>query len=150
MKAEFPVVTMAELDVVMRYMREFHDFDHSEPFDEACARQTMQTILSDPAVGRIWLICQTGEAVGYMAITLSYRLEYRGAYAFLDELYIRADHRGKGLGTAALAFLQTACQSLGLKALQLEVKANNPGATALYRKVGFQMQSRCVFLQSLS
>ncbi|MEL6471120.1 MAG: GNAT family N-acetyltransferase [Cyanobacteria bacterium J06623_4] len=149
MKAEFPAATMADLEVVMRYMREFHDFDHTEPFDETCARQAMQKILCNQTVGRLWLICQAGEAVGYMAITIGYRLEYRGEYAFLDELYIRADQRGKGLGTAAMAFLRTACQSLGLKALQLEVKSDNPNAAALYQKAGFQRQARCVFLQGL-
>jgi len=160
MTAHFCLATSANLATLMQYMREFHEFDHTEPFDEETAAAAMEKVVTDKNIGRVWLIQQsnaheqaheqTQKTVGYMVITFSYRLEYRGYYAFLDELYLRAESRGQGLGTQALNFLKAECQRLGVKVLQLEVKQDNPQAAALYNKVGFIPQLRTVFTQSLT
>lgn len=109
----------------------------------------MVKVLKDATIGRVWLIRQGEETVGYIVLTLAYRLEYRGYYAFLDELYIREDKRGMGIGTKAMVFISQACQNLGIKRLQLEVKQDNPLATALYTKVGFKQQSRDLLTQEI-
>ena len=109
----------------------------------------MGKVITDKTVGRVWLINQGGESVGYLVITISYRLEYRGNYAFLDELYIRADKRRQGIGTAALAYLKVSCKALNVNCLQLEVKQDNPEAIALYRKIGFRQQPRQVLTITL-
>ncbi len=146
----FQLAQLADIGILMRYMREFHKFDHSEPFDETPAQAAMEKVVADKAVGRVWLILEGEDIIGYMVLTLSYRLEYRGYYAFLDELYIREDMRSQGIGTKAIAFLEQSCQDLNAVALQLEVKSNNPAAVALYEKLGFECQDREVFLKPIS
>lgn len=150
MHIHFREAQLADLTILMQYMREFHDFDHREPFDEIPARAAMEKVVSDKTIGRVWLIQQAEEVVGYSVLTLAYRLEYRGYYAFLDELYIRADKRGQGIGTQAMQFLQQACKQLNATVLQLEVKQDNPQAAALYRKLGFEQQKRLLLTQIIS
>lgn len=137
-----------DLAVLMRYMRDFHYFDHTEPFDDGPAQAAMEKVVTHPKLGKVWLIEQDEEAVGYIVLTLAYRLEYRGYCAFLDELFIRADKRGQGIGTTALRFLCDACKELGVQKLQLEVKQDNPAASSLYKKIGFVLQKRDVLTLS--
>ena len=146
MNLNFKPAECSDLDVLMQYMEDFHNFDHTEPFARTPARAAMERVVTDKAIGRVWLIQQEKEAIGFAVMTIGYRLEYRGYYAFLDELYIRPDKRRQGIGTAALTFLNTACQTLDICQLQLEVKNDNPGAIALYKKVGFQAQNRQILI----
>jgi len=142
----FKLAQTGDLDVLMQHMEAFHNFDHADPFDYAPAKAAMAHIVSNPEIGRVWLIQEREETVGYAVLTFSYRLEYRGHYAFLDELYVSESMRGKGIGTAALAFVQASCEQLGISKLQLEVKQDNPVAIALYRRNGFQPQDRQLLL----
>ena len=149
MTIHFKAAQSTDLDFLIQYMREFHNFDHTEPFDEVPARAAMEKVVTDKALGRVWLIQQAEENVGYIVLTLAYRLEYRGYYAFLDELYIRADQRGRGIGTKTIEFLKQTCQSLGVQTMQLEVKQDNPQANALYQRAGFEPQARQVLTQRI-
>ena len=150
MNLSFKLAQSNDLHVLMRYMEDFHNFDHTEPFDRECARLAMEKVVVDQSIGRVWLIQHNQEIAGYAVMTVSYRLEYRGYYAFLDELYIRPKKRRQGIGSATLVFIQGVCQSLDIKHLQLEVKDDNPGAIALYHKLHFQPQNRQVLLHSVA
>ena len=91
----------------------------------------------DERLGGVWLIRSGASAVGYVVLTLGYSIEFRGRDAFLDELYLRPEARGRGAGRKALEFVEGVCRSLGVRALHLEVERANAGAQALYRKAGF-------------
>lgn len=149
MAINFREADAADLDVLMKYMKEFHDFDHTEPFDKVAARSAMTYVVSNRSVGRVWLIQEAEEVVGYIVLTLGYRLEYRGQYAFLDELYVRENKRGEGIGTRAIEFLEKTCQQMEVRFLQLEVKRDNPAARALYERKGFEQQSRDVLVRKV-
>jgi ribosomal protein S18 acetylase RimI-like enzyme len=136
MEATFTTATRADLEILVQFMREYYEFDHL-PFDEQAARTAVEQLIGDNSLGRLWLIHQDAEAVGYLALTLGYSLEYGGRDAFIDEVYIRANHRGRGIGQRALAFAEEACRSLDVRALHLEVERENTNAHALYRKVEF-------------
>ncbi|MGB3572918.1 MAG: GNAT family N-acetyltransferase [Phormidesmis sp.] len=149
MNIRFLAAQSVDLPILMKYMKAFHEFDHITPFDEISARSAMEKIVFDKTIGRVWLIQQTGDIVGYIVLTLAFRLEYRGYYAFLDELYVRADSRGQGIGTAALAFLKQACSQIGVQTLQLEVKHDNSNASNLYYNNGFSRQERYVLVKQI-
>jgi ribosomal protein S18 acetylase RimI-like enzyme len=77
-----------------------------------------------------------------VVLAFGYSLEYRGRDAFVDEIYIRASHRRRGIGTLTFAFLEQACRELGVRALHLEVEHHNTAARQFYRKLGFYDQER--------
>ena len=150
MNIDLVLATLADLETLMTLMEAFHIFDHDEPFDRLPAQAAMEKVVADKSVGRVWLIQQDEQTVGYMVLTLGYRLEYRGYYAFLDELYICEEKRGQGIGTKALEFALDVCKTLGASYLQLEAKLDNPVAMALYERAGFTAQTRTVFLQPIA
>jgi ribosomal protein S18 acetylase RimI-like enzyme len=69
-------------------------------------------------------------------------MEYGGRDAFVDDLFIVAAHRGRGLGTAALAQARAYCVAQGVRAVHLEVARDNAPAQAVYRRAGFAGNDR--------
>jgi GNAT superfamily N-acetyltransferase len=126
----------AEIAQLVQFMREYYAFDRL-PFDEDRARGALTALVGDESLGRVWLICAAGAAIGYVVLTLGYSLEYGGRDAFIDELYVREAYRGQGVGTRALSFAAEVCRALGVRALHLEVERANRGAYDVYRRAGF-------------
>ena len=141
MDVAFKLADVADIDLLIEFMQEFYEFDRLA-FNEQAARPALRLILSNDSFGRVWLIQVNGSPVGYIVLTLSFSLEFRGRDAFIDEIYIREQHRGRGVGRRALEFVEGACRPLGVLALHLEVGRNNTNAQALYRKSGFEDHDR--------
>ncbi len=53
------------------------------------ARGALEVLVGDETLGRVWVICAAGAAIGYVVLTLGYSLEYGGRDACIDELYVR-------------------------------------------------------------
>ena len=119
------------------------------PLDRALVRTVIDRLIGDPVLGRLWLILHAGEVVGYVAVCFGYSLEYHGRDAFVDDLYLRPDVRGKGLGTRVLEAVEPACRALGVRTLHLEVERGNRAAHALYRKRGFRHTDRLLLSKRL-
>ncbi|HJY80185.1 MAG TPA: GNAT family N-acetyltransferase, partial [Candidatus Binatia bacterium] len=149
METIFRIATSADIEIVVQFIHEYYEFDHL-PFDEQVARVALTKFVGDESLGRVWLISYEDEAVGYLVLTLGYSLEYGGRDAFIDEVYIRASHRGRGIGQSALAFVEDVCRSLGVRVLHLEVERANTSAYGLYRKVGFVDHDRCLMTKRIS
>ena len=149
MSVSFERAESADLPTLMRFMQDFHEFDHTTPFDNEPARNSMETIVANESVGRVWLIKIQDENIGYIVLTLHYRLESRGISGSIDELFIREESRGMGIGRLAMNFLKDTCRELGVVTIQLEVKNDNPEAAALYEKVGFEKLDRAFMLATL-
>ena len=150
MSISFKKAELSDLPVLMRFMQEFHEFDHTEPFDDVPAKKAMEKVISDERIGLVWLIKSSGENVGYIVLTLHYRLESRGTCANLDELFINEANRGQGIGRIAMGFLEDTCKERGVAAMQLEVKKDNPEAASLYEKVGFEILDRDFMLKDIA
>ncbi|MEM9972243.1 MAG: GNAT family N-acetyltransferase, partial [Pseudomonadota bacterium] len=56
----------------------------------------------------------------------------------IDEFWIREAVRGRGMGGEALGALVATLKEAGVKALHLEVAAENTRASRLYTRVGFR------------
>lgn len=149
MATTFSIAAHADIETLLQFMREYYEFDHL-PFNEQIAHAALAKFLDDESLGRVWLICYEGEPIGYLVLTLGYSLECGGRDAFIDEVYIRANHRGRGIGQSALTFAEDECRALGVRALHLEVERANTGAHALYRKVGFVDHDRYLMTKWIS
>jgi len=93
-------------------------------------------------LGRIYSIKCDDEYVGYSVLTFGFSLEYFGRDALIDELYIRADYRGKGIGSRYLKFIENICKDENIFALHLEVSKINTKAQELYRRMGYKDHNR--------
>lgn len=148
-EAHFHIATEGDTETLIVFMREFYTLD-SIAFDEGAAREALKQILNDDRLGRVWMITDAARPIGYVVMTLGFSLEFHGRDAFIDELYIEAGNRGRGIGSRVLEFVEAVCRSLDVKALHLEVGRENTGAYYLYRKHGFEDHDRRLMTRWIS
>jgi ribosomal protein S18 acetylase RimI-like enzyme len=141
MEIDLKVANESDTEFLVQFIREFHELE-ALPFEEDIDRTVLAKLLQDDSLGKVWLIQDGSEPIGYIVLTFGYSLEFRGRDAFIDELYVRERYRGQGIGTRALQFVLEVCPSLEIQALHLEVDRKNTAAQHLYRKVGFEDHDR--------
>jgi ribosomal protein S18 acetylase RimI-like enzyme len=138
----------AELLPMMRKLAE------QEPgkinFDEGAARATFHKLLSLPAFGRVWMLCEDRKSVGYIILTIGFSFEFHGYDAFIDELYVEAAHRRRGYGGQAVTFLEKKALEMGVNAVHLEVDRGNDPAFELYRRSGYRDHNRFLMTKWLN
>ena len=128
-------------DTLVRLMREFYA-ETRTPFDIAEAGRAFKALLADDRLGRIWILEREGSPAGYGVLTVGFSMEHGGGNGFLDDLFVREEHRGFGLGRSAMDAVLAECRTRGLRALHLEVAPDNTAAMNLYRRFGFTDNAR--------
>jgi diamine N-acetyltransferase len=145
----FRPATDADLDAILAMMRQYYAED-GYPFVESDARQAALALSREDRFGRLWVARVDGRAVGYLAVTLGFSLEFGGRDAFIDELYIDPCYRGRGLGRQVIAVAETYCRQNGVRALHLEVERHRAPALKLYRRAGFEDHDRYLMTKAIS
>ncbi|MEG1448870.1 MAG: GNAT family N-acetyltransferase, partial [Oscillospiraceae bacterium] len=82
-----------------------------------------------------YLIECNGEVAGYGLISLTFSGEVGGLVVLLEELYIKEEFQGKGLGTEYFSFIENLYKDA--KRFRLEVTKVNAGAIKLYTRLGY-------------
>ena len=131
----------ADVRTFVGLMRDFYAESGYE-LDDARAGAAFAALLDEPRLGKVWLLERDpfGDVVGYVVVTFVFALEYGGLMAAVDDFYVRPEARGDGLGKAAVAAARRACEELGVRAIRVEVGAENAVARAVYRSAGFTEQ----------
>ncbi|MFG1676001.1 GNAT family N-acetyltransferase [Micromonospora sp. NPDC049282] len=106
------------------------------------ARQAIAAQLPDGMAtpGELLLVgvLADGTPIGRLWISLTHP---RGLpdCAFLQDIEVGAEHRGRGLGRALLAAGERAARERGARALELNVFGANETAATLYRTAGYRV-----------
>jgi GNAT superfamily N-acetyltransferase len=141
--------TPADLESLLPMMRRMQEDDPwSEAFHEPTVRANLTELLQNAAHGVIYLVREESALIGYLVTCFDYSLEYRGKGAWIDELFVEAAHRGKGIGTHLLDLAETASREHNANFLHLEVNHGNP-AIELYRRRGFLDHHRYLMSKAL-
>jgi len=136
------VAAPADLDILLELIRGLQQDDPwSVPFREEEVRASVYELLLNPSVGRAFLIYQAELCIGYVVLSFDFSLEYGGKNAWIDELFVRPEFRGHGIGSRTLDFAAQTARELGARVLHLEVNRGNP-AVELYRRCGFEDHDR--------
>ncbi len=125
------------LPVLLPLVQAFYEH-FAYPFEAERKRELLRQFLADRSAGRLWLIEVDAVPQGYALLAFFFSLEFDGRIAFLDELYIAPEGRQRGAGAEALRQLEEHSRSLELRALRLEIEADNQRARALYLRSGYQ------------
>lgn len=118
METTFKLAENSDTEILVLFIQEFYEYD-GHRFDEAIVRSALTKMLNDNSLGRVWVIQQDNQAIGYIVLTFGYSLEFHGRDAFLDEIYIRESYRGQGVGLKSIQFVESVCPAFGINALHL-------------------------------
>ncbi len=141
MSTQFKPLDQQHIPDIITMMQDFYAIDNY-PIDIATTESLFETFLNDGNLGKAWLIYSDDILVGYVILTFIFSFEYKGRYAFLDELYLSEKARGKGIGKQAIQFIQSEALKLKLKVLYLEVENHNEKAQKLYLAQNFTDHNR--------
>lgn len=142
-------ISESDIEILVGMMRDFYAID-GYPIDVEVSKGLFLQFISDENLGRAWLIEQDGNVLGYIILTFIFSFEFVGKIAFVDELYIKEEARGKGLGKSSIDFIKLEAEKLGLKLLYLEVEHHNSNAKKLYLRKGFSEHKRQLLIHKIN
>lgn len=118
----------------------FDEFYHSpavlHPVSEAFFQRTLDAVEAGSPFSELYVLESGGKAAGYALLALTHSNEAGGTVVWLEEIYIRSDFRGHGLGNEFFDFLEKEYASAAR--IRLEVEPENEGAVRLYLRRGFK------------
>lgn len=117
------------------------DFYHSDAVDHPVDAATLERSFQDATdpgepLLRGLLIQWEGQPAGYMYLTQCYAAEVGGRCVLLDEVYLKPEFRGRGIGARIMAWLEQTHPHA--RRFRLEVTRANQGAVRLYRAAGYE------------
>lgn len=133
---QFRLASVADVDLLLDFMREYYAFD-GHHYDREAARTALIGLLKNPVFGLAWIVCDASTTVGYIVLCFGYSLEYHGRDAFIDELYLAESHRGRGWGKRTMEFVLEQARLHHVRTIHLEVVQQNISAFEFYRRLGF-------------
>lgn len=101
-------ITSGDREIYLELCREFY---HSpavlHPVPEAHFARTFDRILAGSPFVRGYLLEQDGTAAGYALLAVTFSQEAGGEVFWIEELYLRPEFQGRGLGTELFRYLET-------------------------------------------
>lgn len=127
-----------DFDTVLDMMITFYASDallvHPE---ENILRKTLTDAISgSPYLAGFGFEAEEGLA-GYGMVATSYSTEAGGLCAWIEDIYILPEHRGKGYGSSFLDYVWQRYRDRVVR-IRLEAEPENERAMAVYRKAGFE------------
>lgn len=126
-------------DEVFKMMRVFYDSPaviQTSP-DEVLLRDIDDCIGECPFIEG-FVFDTDGKTAGYAMVARCYTTEYGGICVWVEDIYIKPEFRGMGIGTEFFRFLD---EKYGNEAVRfrLDVEEENVGAISVYKKAGFSL-----------
>jgi GNAT superfamily N-acetyltransferase len=106
------------------------------PINPRSFAKTLGFLLSNPTRGRVILLKNRRQLVGYALLIPYWSNEFGGTLLFIDELFVLPEHRGQGIAKSFFSHLKRRPPFKAI-ALALEVTRANRGARRLYQSLGF-------------
>ncbi|KAB2921138.1 MAG: GNAT family N-acetyltransferase [Bacteroidetes bacterium] len=138
----------SDIDRILAMMERFYAID-GYPFRPERTRRALEEFIAEPRNGSLWLITADTQTAGYAVLATVYSFEFGGKNAFIDELYLEPEFRGRGIGLAAVEHLVRTAAESGITALHLETEHHNTAAIELYRRFGFEDHHRVLMTRML-
>jgi len=126
---------VSDVPLIRTLIRELADFEHElEHVTITEADLTRDGFGPEPKF-RVLIAEWDGQVAGY-ALFFNFYSTWRGRQLFLEDLFVRAQFRGKGIGKSVLAFVAKIARDEGCHALRWEVLSWNQPAVDWYRSLG--------------
>ena len=130
----FRDITAADHDLILPMVADFYRtdaVDHEVPV-EIMERSFAACADPDEPLLRGVLVSRGEEAVGYVYLTFCYSAEVGGRCVFIEEIFLKEQFRGMGLGKEIMAWMEREYPEV--RRFRLEVTQVNKSAIRLYEK----------------
>ena len=97
----------------------------------------LDLFLERPELGFVWLAFDESGIVGSCVISYGISTSMGAVVAKLDDVSVKSDRRGKGIGTALIECLKDQLKKESVQRIDVAVHVENPEALRFYEKLGF-------------
>ena len=94
------------------------------------------TCISDSPYLEGYIFENTKDIQGYAMIAKSFSTEFGKPCIWIEDIYVKDEYRGLGIGSAFLKFIES---KYPFSVLRLEVEAENEKAVNVYKKNGYEI-----------
>ena len=126
-------------------------FTQEADFTPDAERQArgLRLIIEQAEVGRIYCACDGDNIVGMVSILLTVSTAEGGRAAWLEDMIVHPDWRGKGIGEQLLNEAVNGARAAGCTRITLLTDATNSSAMRFYRRAGFARSQMVPFRLSV-
>jgi GNAT superfamily N-acetyltransferase len=116
-----------------------HLFEQEADFVPAVEKQRrgLELILAQPSVGRLFVLTRGTTVLGMVSLLFTISTSEGGKVAWLEDLVVRPNSRGKGLGTRLMRAAVAWAEKKGISRITLLTDTSNSGSRRLYQRHGF-------------
>jgi GNAT superfamily N-acetyltransferase len=131
----------ARLGRLLPLMRAYCDFYSVEPSD-ASLLALSRSLMADPTREGVQLIATDGdEDAGFATLYWSWETTSAGRVGVMNDLYVVASSRGRGIATALISACLEHCRDHGAVRMIWQTAVDNVTAQAVYDHVGATRES---------
>lgn len=137
MSIEIKKMMEGHTNEVLEMMRVFYTSPAvlSNGSEEIFKRDIESCIGDSPYIeGYVFVLDQ--KILGYAMLAKSYSTEFGKPCIWLEDLYIKQEYRGKGIGTKFFAYIENKYPNT---IIRLEVEKENEKAISVYQKCGYEI-----------
>jgi GNAT superfamily N-acetyltransferase len=130
------VASAADGPAFIGLVRGLAEFESLEPPDEAAAARLLEHAFGPRPRYELRVVELAGELVAYAAFFETYSTFRASPSLFLEDLFVRPEARGRGIGKALLGHLARLAVERGCGRFEWSVLDWNEGAQRFYRSLG--------------
>ena len=104
-------------------------------------RRALEALLGDPARATIYVVREAGRVIAMAALHYGISTAEGGKAAWLEDMCVLPEARGRGVGPALLEYLLDDARRRQVLRVTLLTDGNNHRAQTLYRRLGFTASS---------
>jgi ribosomal protein S18 acetylase RimI-like enzyme len=132
-----------DVDAVLSLIRQLAEHEGLSQFFELTSEALHQACFAQPRRLELIVAETKDEIVGYATCLLQFSPWMGRDYLFLDDLYVRDEARGRGIGSRLLRHVGALALERGVE-VRWHVEMENRSAQKLYRALGAELKEKLI------
>ena len=112
--------------------------------------RALRLILGEPSLGRLFVLRVDGKVTGMANALLTVSTSEGGRVLLLEDVIVRSEHRGGGLGRQLVEHVLAWAHEQGMTRVTLLADRDNHPALGFYRRLGFEHSNMLVLRKPLA
>lgn len=133
---------VGEVPLILRFIIELAEYEGVAEEVEATEELLRENLFGEKSSAEVIFGCFEKEPIGFALYFRNFSTFQGRPGLYLEDLYVRPEMRGKGFGTAMLAYLACLARQQSLGRFEWGVFTWNSAAREYYRSIGAKPQER--------